>query len=186
MSLGVQNIRDYFFLTLCLAGTFCVWFIAINSIPSCWEENPLCSGRSLHQLPENEMGERLKHFRSEKEWKEQLEGFQKRGVARTWLLFMKNRVSWGDLFFLPMLNGPTHFNNKNEITSNDSVLNLASKEVIPLRSSLAVSPKGSVESRTDRVPEDCSEVKLWGQQSIKAGSHGKGVHWRFSGGSDPD
>ena len=125
------------------------------------------------------MGERLKHFQSEKEWKEQLEGFQKRGVARTWLLFMKNRVSWGDLFFLPMLNGPTHFYNQYEITSNDSVLNLASKEVIPLRSSLAVSPKGSVESRTDRVPEDCSEVELWGQQSVKAGSHGGGVHWRF-------
>ena len=106
------------------------------------------------------MGKRLKHFQSEKEWKEQLEGFQERGVARTWLLFMKNRVSWGDLFFLPMLNGPTHFYNKYEITSNDSVLNLASKEVIPLRSSLAVSPKGSVESRTDRVPEECSEVEL--------------------------
>jgi len=38
---------------------------------------------------------------------------------------------------------------------------LAAKEVIPLGSPLAVSTKSRVESRTNRVPEECPEVKLW-------------------------
>ena len=43
------------------------------------------------------------------------------------------------------------------------IKDLAAKEVIALGSPLAVSAKSRVESRTNCVPKESPEVKLWGQ-----------------------